>query len=222
MTKLFIEDAVAGVRTRIDELAERESDMFTIPEDDRNLTATIKNILPEAIENVHLSAPVSLLEGLSKDIEDNTPDDFDGHLDIEINDVEVLRLVSFKAEGSKITLFNAVSEDSALGRMQTNEFLHGTYKAPVLVEMSDSTNHHPHYTYYGANSFNDTESVKIIYIPFEDAPNTDEESNKPYYNVCSKIYNTLLDYLTGMVLAVYSNNDAAKYFLDKAASELEK
>ena len=68
---LYISEAIAFVRARLDEMAQVDSDMVVDIVDDRNLNLTVENLLPEAIEDVHLAAPASLLEGL-KFAEDST------------------------------------------------------------------------------------------------------------------------------------------------------
>lgn len=222
MKRLYIEDAVNAVRVKMDELAQRDSDMFTIVPDDRNLSNTIEKLIQEAIETVHLSAPASLVEGISKDI-NNCSYTYDNNTsaEIKIEDTPLLRLVSLQGSNSDIALFYAISESSILGRLQKNKYLCGTYKAPVLIETAAGAEHKPIYRYYGRKEGETSENFKLIYIPYEDKPNTDEEEGLAYYQVCTELYNTIISYLTGLVLMVYGEADKAKFYFDKTKSELE-
>ena len=65
--ELALNDAIRQVRARLDELSAEETDMMLSSADDRNLETTIEELMPEAIKSVHLSAPLSLLRGVTID-----------------------------------------------------------------------------------------------------------------------------------------------------------
>lgn len=221
MKYLFIEDAVDAVRARMDELAERDSDMYTIVADDRNLSNTIEKLLPEAIETVQLSSPASLLEGIKYQTDELTySSDNNTSVEIEKKDTPILRLVSLQGSNSDIALFYANSESSILGRLQKNKYLCGTNKAPVLVELSVGAEHLPIYRYFGRKPGTQTESFTMVYIPYEETPNTGKDG-RLYYQVCTELYNSIISYLTGLVLMVYGEAEKANFYFGKSKSGLE-
>lgn len=61
MTTLTLSDAVMLVRKNLDEIGANYTEMFSTDDDNVSLDQTIKRSLPEAINYIHLIAPVELL-----------------------------------------------------------------------------------------------------------------------------------------------------------------
>lgn len=182
---MYIEvaEAIAAVRRNLDEVALNNSAMFGEDTDNSVLDTIIEETLPLAIEAVHLEADASLLEGflLTEKNLANLSSTKNGALDMKFLNWDILRLISFKAGDSPVLVGDACYENSPLARMQDNRFVMGQPDSPVLVEMSDSADHHPHYKYYSTNlsrgeeGKSDDLAFQFRYFPFPIANVVDPE-----------------------------------------------
>lgn len=221
MDKITFFEAKNFVRASIDELAEPSDMLVDEILDDRNLHLTVKHILPEAFNTIILNAPSNMLEGLN-DL---------GALDCTINkgeiqylsiepdfqneDDEFLRLASFRAHGSDVVVTDCVDEASPVGRMQLNKYVCGTPDNPVLVKVhGNHTN--PSFRYY--MPVNGSSQVdEFTFIKKAKELNDDDEA----IDCPSMLKTAVLDYLVGLVLQTYGENDKASIFITRATDMLK-
>lgn len=189
------------VRSRMDELSAAPSDMIADSVDDRNLSKEVEENLKEAIEHIHLLAPLPLLEASEvlvweKEGKDNTVDvkiGTDGVADITMPDEDVLRIVYIDVKGCRrVSQLNI--EDSPEGRMQLNKWARGTYDDPVAVTMQDTAEHHPHIKIYTVPADAGSVNVGVYSVPEDDGSG---------YDISAKLELPVLNYLVAMVLRNY-------------------
>ena len=147
-----------------------------------------------------------------------------------------LRIVAVRAFDSDVTISAEVPEVSPVGRMQINPFTRGTFDNPVLVRDQIGVNGNPTFTYYSLlaeNSDFDLDTwlaqhndddrepfplAGVEYMPFceyekgtlfHEAQDATEES---FYFVPEQLKEAIVYQLTGMTLAIYGEDDKAKYF----------
>lgn len=222
MKKLYIEDAVAFVRSRLDELSQEDSDMLVDTIDDRNLNLTISSLIEEAVESIHLAAPAASMDGyeINEDSEGITASVSDGVLDINLSSFEsgILRLISFRAGDNNAPLLNkSFYEGSAIGKLQRSKFMRGTPCRPILVVADGSEGYKPHYLYYTTGLEEPAFSLKYFPKP---VIAVEETSEREYCDICDKLELAVLNYLTGMTLETYDKSDKAKSFYDLAQTQL--
>ena len=219
---LYISEAIEFVRTRLDELAASSSDMVVDTVDDRNLNNTVEKLLPEAVEEVHLAAPASLLEGfkftegasvfrvsLSNGVIDvdfrNPRQDADGF--------DVLRLAYFKcADG--ITTSAVYPEDSPEGRIQLNKYIQGQPDEPVVVRQADSTDYRPHLKYYTTKLNSADFEVSVFPVPVKKT-----DSAGDYFFISAQLKTPTLNRLTAKVLIAYGEVQKAQVYAGQASNQ---
>lgn len=150
MDTLLTSSAVELVRKNLDELDPNASVMYTDENSDNaSLDDIIKRNLPEAINAVHLAAPVSLLEGES--VSASALDQLyfeDGVFSFRCKETKLLRLVAFQMADSPIVLTDIIPEASPEGRKQLNSYIRGTFDRPRLVRKQGITTSYPSFRYY--------------------------------------------------------------------------
>lgn len=226
--ELALNDAIRQVRTRLDELSAEETDMMLSSADDRNLETTIEELMPEAIKSVHLSAPLSLLRGKTIDNSEHLldaiivkQDEADSSvlvIDFRGTSEEILRLISANIMNNKVTVFEAYSEDSIWGKMQQNKYLRGTPAHPFIIETSESEGYSPVYRYYSLPTKDAIADIayKLTYFP---AP---EKSADNKYFISDKLYLSVVNYLTGLVLQTYEKTELAQIYFTRATDAMQQ
>ena len=212
---LYISEAVAFVRARLDEIAQSDSDMVGDTVDDRNLDSTVEKLLPDAIEDVHLVAPASLLEGHVFSSGGTVPFSHaqaqDGVIDVDFRDqdpgFDVLRLVWFKCSDGILTS-TTFPEDSPEGRIQLNKYIQGQPDEPVIVRQADSTDFRPHYKYYTTKETEASFGISVFPVPKKETDTTGK-----YFFVSAQLKTTTLNRLTAKVLIAYGDTQRAQAFM---------
>jgi hypothetical protein len=113
MVKLYLSDAIALIRKNLDEVEPNGSVMYEDEGiDNLSLDDIIAKHLPEAINAVHLSAPVQLLEGKPYESSDLVSVSItDGILSVALKtDTNYLRLVTFQAADSYIVVTDVLAK----------------------------------------------------------------------------------------------------------------
>ena len=215
MYQLTIQESIAAVRKNLDEIGLNESVMYdTQNTDNESLDDIIARNIPEAINRVHLAAPVAMLEGEDFSGGYNSLAIRDGVLSFSLT-ADYLRLVAFKAADSAIVITDEIPESSPEARKQLNPFIRGRYDRPRLVRQQGSHSS-PAFSYYSlkSNAYNNNPIRAIERFSFvrEQFYNPDAES----YKVSKSLRQNALDTLTALVLAIYGYNDKANYFSEKA------
>lgn len=217
MTTITPSEAVALVRKNIDEQEINASAMYASgspdTSDNDSLDAIIKKTLPEAINFVHGSAPLALLEG-----ESGTPASAsfsENVLSFSFSAADILRLVAFQAVDSLVVIGEWTPEYSAEGRKQLNGYIRGTFDDPVLVKIHGKQNFR-YYTVRSSTVETHSSAPAGAISRFEYIPLAIYNASTSSYKVATLLKESALLHLTGMVLAIYGENDKANYFFEKA------
>lgn len=217
MTKLPIDVVIAIVRRNLDEIDPNASLMYNDENgssgdygDNQSLDGLIARFLPEAINTVHLAAPVALLEG----DEDVTPTDAaisDGVLSFSFPaDTNYLRLVAFKADDSDIVVTDTIPQASPEGRKQLNPYLRGRHDRPRMLILQGKSG--PSFQYYSlANpsdySSNPASAISYISIIHELHFAVGTKS----YDISPRLKQNIVDQVTARVMEAYADQRAATY-----------
>lgn len=216
MVKLYLSDAIALVRKNLDEVEPNGSVMYEDEGiDNLSLDDIIAKHLPEAINAVHLSAPVQLLEGKPYESSDLVSVSItDGILSVALKtDTNYLRLVTFQAADSYIVVTDVLGEASPEGRKQLNPYLRGRADRPRLVLMQGRHSGPvlKYYTLTDGSAYEDNPESAISRLTFvqeqfyiADNPNG--------YDISRRLRQNIIDYLTAMVLETYGNQHAESYY----------
>jgi hypothetical protein len=216
MTTITPSDAVALVRKNLDEQDPNGSVMYDPDNaygDNASLDLTIKKFLPEAINAVHLSAPVQLLEG--KTVTAATPSiSSDGVLSFSLpSGSKYLRMVAFQTKDSSIVVTDPLPEASAEGRKQLNKYVRGRYDRPRLV-LLQGRHTEPAFKYYTlknngtAYSSNPGNAILQLYIIQEQFYASDATA----YDISRRLRQNIVDCLTAMVMETYNDQRAQSYY----------
>lgn len=215
MNTISTSTAIEFVRKNLDELRLNGSGIAMIDDlsDSEDLDNTIKATLPEAINFIHLSAPAALLEGLDA-ANTATRVGTSPIVEIKTTNMDFLRLVRFKMKDSPYTIDRIITENSIEGRMQVNPYTRGTADNPKLVLLSGSAVSNPSFRYYSLkDSTINVEVEAFEYVPLQKAG---EDNNGEFY-LAAGLEEYVCNYLTGMVLDIYKENQLAQVFYAKAS-----
>lgn len=224
LQSLSLSDTVSLVRKNLDEVDPNGSVMYTDDDSDNSsLDDIIARNLPEAINAINLSAPVTLLEGTVLEGSKMTDEaNEDGVLSFSISEDRFLRFVAFKATDSDIVVTDVLGESTAEGRKQLNKWLRGQYDCPrlVLLHKRDQNSSKISFKYYSLKEESKKEDVeskeKSSYIEyFEYIKELVYSENTAEYKIASRLRQNIIDCLTAMVMEIYSDQ-RAQYFLQKA------
>lgn len=237
MTVLTIADAIQAVRKNLDEVGLNNSSMFGTDNDNEELDSIISDSIPEAINIVNRSAPQEMLEGcfimfcenprasvtslFSGELAFSVMDGvasfaFSAYAYSPIGDLNVLRILSCKANDSDITV-SAIEEMSPIGRQQANPYVRGTHDKPVLVHRQyNNSAEHDCYKYYTFKEDTSDPRLTVIFIPVCEKEgvlyvSADEGQEAGYY-VSPLVKESILNQLTSMVLTIYGETDKATIF----------
>lgn len=217
-------EAVTLVRKNLDELDPNGSAMYDPSAsvgDNASLDDTIKRMLPDAINAIHLAAPIQLLEG--KDVTPISPAvGLQGDLYFLLPaSTKYLRLVAFRAADSSIVVTDPLPEASPEGRKQLNKYVRGRYDRPRLV-LLQGRHTSPAFKYYSIN----TEGTR--FQSYRSAPATaiswlsiiEEQfysATALRYEISRRLRQNIIDYLTALVMDIYSDQRAQSFY-QKASS----
>lgn len=214
MQQLSLSDATALVRKNLDEADPNGSVMYTDDDSDNSsLDDIIAKNLPEAINAINLTAPVTLIEGKvlkTAELETEVTDDLVLSFSLP-KDSKFLRLVAFKAYDSDFIVTDILGEGTSEGRKQLNKWLRGQYDCPRLVLLNDGEQ--MSFRYYSMASHG--KYFPIDY--FEYVEELTYNKNTTGYDIASRLRQNIIDCLTAMVMEVYSDQ-RAQYFFQKASN----
>lgn len=227
MTSFSTSVAILRVRKNLDEIDPNGSIMYypasSENKDNTSLDDIIKRNLPEAINAVHLSAPVTVLSGTDATFDGNVSVDKDGVMGFKLTHSagEILRMVEFKAKDSDIVVTDVLEEASPEGRKQLNKYIRGRSDRPRLVRTQKDKDSFLYYSVTGNGSSTETftPSTKVDVCRYILAVkyNLNGTDADPSYSIDSpKIEQNIIDYLTGMVLETYTLPEKAKVFYERS------
>ena len=207
--------------------------------DNRSLDEVISKNLPEAVNAVHQTAPVVLLEGkdytfsasdapagesISYGDDERDEDYCVLHFSLA-NDAAFLRLVAFQAADSPIVVTDIIPQASAEGRKQLNRHIRGRYDRPRLVQ-GQGRHTAPSFDYYSLlpstieakTPIQCVGRLSFIKEQFYSAPTmVDNVLTYPNYDISRRLRQNIIEYLTAMVLETYGDERAQAWYT-KAAS----
>ena len=243
MTTITVSSAVELVRKNLEELDPNGSVMYHDENgsdaafgDNRSLDKLVAYNLPEAINAVHMAAPVQLLEGV--DLEesdlmqgstmvisvDACPDDT-GHavLSFTLNGTtDYLRLVAFRAYDSAIVITDPLAEASPEGRKQLNRHIRGRKDRPRLVQLQ-GRHTGPSFKYYtldavtGSTAPDPFDTIALMRYVKEQKYVASSGSTETTYNISRRLRQNIIDHLTATVLETFGDQ-RAQVFAQKATS----
>ena len=215
MTTLTPSDAVSLVRKNLDELDPNGSVMYDPDNaygDNASLDDTIKRMLPEAVNAVHLAAPVQLLEGKSATIAAPSVSD-DGVLSFSLGSgSKYLRLVAFRAADSAVVVTDTIPEASPEGRKQLNKYVRGRYDRPRLV-LLQGRHTEPAFKYYTISdleTYSASPETAIALCTY-----VEEQfyaSDATGYDISRRLRQNIIDYLTARVMETFSDPRAQSWY----------
>ena len=227
MATLTLDAAQKLVRKNLDEIDPNGSIMYTDENgsssdyaDNKSMDDIIAKSLPEAINAINLAAPVTMLDGESVTptvtVLTNTPSGNAGKvLNIALASTDkFLRLVAFKASDSDIVVTDAIEEASAEGRKQANKYICGQYDRPRLIHVQGSYGA-PVFKYYSLKSTTDTSDSTAIGNAVSNiliVKKQEYAAVTTSYTISEQLRQNIIDYLTGMVLEIYSDQRAQNFF----------
>ena len=222
MITLSVSDAVELVRKNLDELDPNGSIMMDDENgssaaygDNPSLNDIIARNLPEAINAVHLGAPVQLLEGREYTFtdEDTVSVSEDGVLSFSLGGgSKFLRLVAFQAADSPIVVTDVLGEATPEGRKQLNPYIRGRADRPRLV-LSQGQHTGPVFKYYtltdaAVYAEDASEAIEqLSYIKEQFFADTATD-----YPISRRLRQNIIDCLTAMVLETYSDQRAQSFY----------
>ena len=220
--------AITLVRRNLDEAGLNESLMYTAENNDNlSLDDIIRKTLPEAINAVHLAAPVTSLEGSLYGFSSWARPEGeavavypDGVLEFSPSkESAFLRLVEFKAVDSAIVLTDALEEASAEGRKQLNPHIRGRYDRPRLVR-EQGRQSPPRFRYYTLRSetLDDIDAARDAISRFSFVSEQRYSPSATEYTVSALLRQNVIDQLTAMVLAIYGDQARQQYFQTRASA----
>ena len=197
MKELLVADAIAAVRKNLDEQGVNDSVMYVDENgDNQSLDLIISKLLPEAINEVNVTASVEELEGtdVTEKIVTQEKNNAIGWQFRIPEDYRYLRLVLFRCDELTEPVSDVIAEASPEGRKQLSEYTRGTYDRPRLVQLQGDVTA-PTFRLYSLKGESTTA-----------------------YNVSSALAQRIINHLTARVLSVYGETAKADNF-EKLASQ---
>lgn len=213
MAQITPGDAVTLVRRNLDELELNGSIMYDTDTDNESLDNIIKRHLPDAINTVHLAAPVQLLEGEDSrsfivDSEASKLADgqylYEFSLDDDWQVGKFLRIVALQANDSPYVVTEVSSYASVAGRKQSNQYIRGRWDRPVLVRLPEAVT--PRFRYYSLRTPSGRLSLLLIIWR-----QVFDESATNYY-ISPLLRDNIINCLTAKVLESFGDQRAQSYY----------
>lgn len=222
MTTLTTADAVMLVRKNLDETDPNGSVMYTDQAgDNASIDDIIVKMLPEAINTIHMAAPVQLLEGVEFEAsqleEDSAAISDDGVLSFALaSGSKWLRLVAFRAADSAIVVSDVIAEASPEGRKQLNPHIRGRKDRPRLVQLQ-GRHTGPAFRYYTLDTLgadyngyvaNPASAIGVLVYIQEQIYDAAASS----YDISRRLRQNIVDCLTAKVMEAYGDQRATQFY----------
>lgn len=218
MTKLPIDVVIALVRRNLDELDPNGSLMYNDENgssgdygDNQSLDGMIARFTPEAINTVHLAAPVALLEGDESITPTGSAISQTGVLSFSLPaGTDYLRLVAFKAADSDIVVTDTIPQASPEGRKQLNPHIRGRKDRPRMLILQGQGG--PSFQYYSIEipadySSNPASAISYLSIIHELHFSIGTRS----YDISTRLKQNIVDQVTARILEAYGDQRASVY-----------
>ena len=238
MITLSRSEAISAVRKNLDELSLSGSAMYNSEStDNEDLDNIIARTLPDAINEVNLSAPLHILEGVEprkRYTENGTPGSDYSSVSIDSKVLSFsfkgpfLRLIELRISDTPYTVDGVIMENSPEARKQLNPHIRGTYDKPRLVLLNGGLSS-PSFRYYSlktdqtfdfdrwVTSGTGTFPIhKLSYVPL-----AKYEEEQPDYQIADLLRSPIINHLTGLVLTIFKDTASAEQFFAAAKSMLQ-
>lgn len=199
MKNLSIEDIVAKVRVKLDEIGLDESEMMDALEDNTNLDSVIKSCIAEAYRLINMSADISMLEGVQGTASLSIDSNKVGRVTLPDN---FLRLVSVRLSSWISSYSKLITENSPEYRMQSNKWVCGSPECPVAALVH--RNGDRVLELFKAASENDT-LTSFVYIP---SVSSDAES----VIISDQLAESLIYYVAALAMVTFREDVANDFF----------
>ena len=208
--------AVALVRKNLDEVEPNGSAMYDDEYGDNlSIDDIVRKSIPEAVNAIQSAAPAHLLDGDGYEVSETDAVSItgDGVLSFSLDECSrFLRLVAFRAADSDIVVTDAIPEASPEGRKQLNKYIRGRADRPRLI-MRQGNHAGPEFKYYSITNpslylGNPVEAIaQFSYVREQFYP-----GSATGYPISSRLRQNIIDYLTAMVMEIYSDQRAQSYY----------
>lgn len=226
MTTITPTEAVNLVRKNLDEQDPNGSIMYTDENgsssaygDNASLDSLIKKFLPEAVNAVHMAAPVQLLEGKEHEFSESDTveiltegEDPAGILSIVLGDTsKFLRLVAFQAADSSVVVTDALGEATSEGRKQLNKYIRGRADRPrlVILQGRHSGPEFKYYTLSDASAYESDATEAISQFSYVEEQFYSSEATG--YDISRRLRQNIIDCLTAMVMLTFGDQRAEAF-----------
>lgn len=217
MQALSINTAHQYVLQALDEIKNLEAPNMLAGTDELDTEKLVKGYIIEAVLKSHKDAPSHLLDGVVDDVETDCTITINDDLSVDIRmDVESARLVSLLSSDSRVLVTEYATEESAIGRMQNNPYVRGTYDDPrLIIKKVWQEDRKPEYVYYSVRDADYNPSFTLEYIPYPVV------GSDGAVQISDKMEYAVLNLLVSMVLNALSYHDKATLYLNKYQEYLQ-
>lgn len=213
MIQLSLDNAHKYVLQTLDELKNLEDDTMLVEGEELDTRKLTEGYIIEAVLRAHKDAPSYLVDGVIG----TNGEDYSATITDNVAGIAMLqksaRLASLKASDSHVVVTDHAAEESAIGRMQNNPYVRGTYDDPrLIVKKVWADDYKPEYLYYSVKD--DTATFTLEYVPYP-------EIKDGAVSISEKLEYAVLNLLVAMVLDALSLNDKAGLYRTKYQEYLQ-
>ena len=212
MIELSLDKAHTYVLQVLDELKNADDTPMIVEAEGLDTYKLTAGYIEEAAFRAHKDAPSHLVDGVIAEGKDFSVEIKDKVAKIAMLQ-ETARLASVKASDSDVIVVDYASEESPIGRMQSNEHVRGTYDDPrLIVKKVWKDNRKPEFLYYSIKDSSATFTLEYVpWIVQEDGTIT----------ISEKLEYAVLALLVSMILDALSLHDKAALYKAKYQEYLQ-
>lgn len=213
MISLTLDYAHEYILQALDELKNLENATMLVEGEELDTRKLTEGYIIEAVLRAHKDAPSYLVDGVIG----TNGEDYSATITDNVAGIAMLqksaRLASLKASDSHVVVTDHAAEESAIGRMQNNPYVRGTYDDPrLIVKKVWADDYKPEYLYYSVKD--DTATFTLEYVPYP-------EIKDGAVSISEKLEYAVLNLLVAMVLDALSLNDKAGLYRTKYQEYLQ-
>lgn len=208
MLSLPVSELVSAVRISLDELRLNPSLMAGVQDTDSDdLDTIIESKIVEAVTVVHRQADIDLLT----DAPAVTPASVTAEGKVLLIQVpqDMLRFVALKVSDSYYTVCRLIREGSHDALRQGDIYACGTYERPeAVLRRGNSTNTILYYSLREVLGQNESAGEKVELLSYLTVPAIENDA----VEVCSEVKDAVISMLTGLVLTVFKDEHATRFY----------
>ena len=208
MQSLPVSELVSAVRISLDEIRLNPSLMAGVQDTDSDdLDTIIESKIVEAVTVVHRQADIDLLT----DAPAVSPDSVAAEGKVLLIQVpqDMLRFVALKVSDSYYTVCRLIREGSHDALRQGDIYACGTYERPeAVLRRGNSTNTILYYSLREDLGQNESADEKVELLSYLTVPAIEDDA----VEVCSEVKDAVISMLTGLVLTVFKDEHATRFY----------